>query len=61
MKLFINILVLIVIKSSLLMEVRKENTVVIIAMLKIEFGGKRLEFKKLKINSLILADYNPKN
>lgn len=42
------------------MEIRKENIVVMIATLKIDFGGKRMEFKKLKIDLLVPAEYNPR-
>ena len=47
-------------KSSAAMGIRNENSVATIAISNLDFGVKKMEFKKLPIDDLIPASYNPR-
>lgn len=57
---FTNIPVVTVVRSLLPTETKVENTAAMTATSNIDFGVKKMEFKKLPIDSLIPASYNPR-
>ena len=59
-QLFITIPARIVKKSSVAMGIRNENSVAMIVISNLDFGVKKMEFKKLPIDDLIPASYNPR-